>query len=83
MNRVLTAMAVTGVVLMGAQAFADPRSQPQTPRHQLMDCMTRRMSADKKLAYNQAAKLCKEQLKTQNGAITPSNPAKSANAHYQ
>ena len=47
MNHVLTAVGVAGVLLMGAQAIADPRSQPPTARRQLLDCMSRRMSADK------------------------------------
>ena len=43
-----------------------------------MDCMTRRMSADRTLSYNEAVKRCKEQMKTKDAAVISSNPAKPA-----
>ena len=43
-----------------------------------MDCMTRRMSADRTLSYNEAVKRCKEQMKTKDAAALSSNPAKPA-----
>jgi hypothetical protein len=73
MNRALTAIGVTSALLMGGQAFADPANRPQTPRRQLTDCMTRRMSADRTLSYNAAAKRCKEELKTKDAAAVISN----------
>jgi hypothetical protein len=81
MYRVLTAIGVAGVLIMGAQAIADPRSQPPTARRQLLDCMSRRMSADKTLSYNEAAKRCKEQAKNKGATMISSDPAKSARAH--
>ena len=82
MNRVLTAVGVAGVLLMGAQAIADPKRQPPTARRQVLDCMSRGMSADKALSYNEAAKRCKkEQTKNKGATIISSNPAKSASAH--
>jgi hypothetical protein len=81
MNRVLTAVGVAGVLLIGAQTIADPRSQPPTARRQLLDCMSRRMSADKALSYNEAAKRCKEETKNKGATKISSNPAKSASAH--
>ena len=81
MNRALKAIGVAGVLLMVAQAIADPRSQPRTPRRQLMDCMTRRMSADRTLSYNEAVKRCKAEKKIKDAAIPSGNPAKPASAH--
>lgn len=81
MNRVLTAVGVAGVLLMGAQAIADPRSQPPTARRQLLDCMSRRMSADKALSYNEAVKRCKEETKNKGATKISGNPPKSASAH--
>ena len=78
MNRALIAIGVTSALLMVAQACADPANRPQTPRRQLMDCMSRRMSADRTLSYNDAVKRCKEQMKTQDAAVISSNPAKPA-----
>jgi hypothetical protein len=81
MNRVLTAVGVAGVLLMGAQATADPKRQPPTARRQLLDCMSQRMAADKALSYNEAAKRCKELTKSKGATIVSSNPAKSPNGH--
>jgi hypothetical protein len=66
---------------MVAQAIADPKRQPPTARRQLLDCMSQRMSADKALSYNEAAKRCKEQAKNKGATIISSNPAKSPSAH--
>lgn len=80
MHRALIAIGVTSALLMGGRACADPTNRPQTPRRQLMDCMTRRMSADKTLSYNEAAKRCKEQMKTKDATVISNNLAKPASA---
>jgi hypothetical protein len=60
--------AAVAVMLMSAQALAvDPVSQSKTPpRHPLSQCMTKRMMSDRYLSYNEAAKVCKAQLKALN-----------------
>jgi hypothetical protein len=81
MNRALIAIGVTSALLMVGQACADPGNRPQTPRRQLIDCMARRMSADRTLSYNEAVKRCKEQMKTKDAAaVISSNLAKPASA---
>jgi hypothetical protein len=72
---------VAGILLMVAQAIADPKRQPPTARRQLLDCMSQHMSADKALSYNEAAKRCKDQTKNKGTTIISSNPAKSPSAH--
>jgi hypothetical protein len=72
---------VAGILLVVAQAIADPKRPPPTARRQLLDCMSQRMSADKALSYNEAAKRCKEQTKNKGATIISSNPAKSPSAH--
>jgi len=42
--------------------------------------MSKRMSADKSISYNQVAKACKDQLKTKNANLTADASAKQANA---
>jgi hypothetical protein len=78
MNRALIAIGVTSALLMVGQVCADPPNRPQTLRRQLMDCMTRRMSADRTLSYNEAVKRCKEQMKTKDAAVISSILAKPA-----
>ncbi len=70
MNRALTAIAMTGVIFVAAQALAvDSIGQPKKSKRQtttrIVDCMKRRMSADKAISYNQSAKDCKDQINKQ------------------
>jgi hypothetical protein len=66
MNRAAPIIAVTGVMLVGAQAHGvDSASQPTSKRQmivQMVDCMKKRMSADKSRSYNEAMKACKDQI---------------------
>jgi len=66
MNRVVQAIILTGVVFVSPQAHADDSaSQSTTSRAQiiaqLVDCMRKRISADKSRSYNEAMKACKGQ----------------------
>jgi len=67
MNRVVPMIALTGVMLVGAQAHAvDSASQSTMNKRQMIvqmvDCMKKRMSADKNRSYNEAMKACKDQI---------------------
>ncbi len=65
MTRWLRMLVASGAVLISAQAFSNSISHPLSPKHQLIACMTKRMSASKTISYNEATKVCKEQLKAQ------------------
>lgn len=57
-------MAITcNSLLIGAQTVS---AQPERPaviaKHQLSECMTKRMSANRSLSYNDAMRACKERL---------------------
>jgi len=67
-NRVVTVIMLTGAISVGAQAFAgDSTSQPTMSKRQtvvqIVDCMRKRMSANKSRSYNEAMKACKDQIK--------------------
>ena len=87
MNRVVPIIALTGVMFAGAQAHAvDSTSQSTTSKRQMIvqivDCMKKRMSADKSRSYNEAMKVCKDQINKESddlssGALVASDtPAK-------
>jgi hypothetical protein len=69
---------MTGAALICTQALADPASHPVSNKHLLTACMTKRMSASRAVSYNDAAKLCKDQLKAQNPTVTAGAEAKPA-----
>ena len=67
MNRVVPIIALTAVMFAGAQAHAvDSTSQSTTSKRQMIvqivDCMKKRMSADKSRSYNETMKVCKDRI---------------------
>lgn len=75
MNRMVTAIAMGGLLLVAAQAVAVDTGQPALTRHQMLTqvigCMKKRMSANRTTSYNEAAKVCKEQLKQSDSSSVP------------
>jgi hypothetical protein len=70
MTRVVTMIAMGVVILVDAPALAaDAISQPTVSKRQtiaqVVNCMRKRMSADKEISYNAAAKVCKSQVNNQ------------------
>ena len=62
--------AVLGLVLIGSLAASaasyaqEPNSEASISKRQIASCMSRRMAADRLLSFNDAAKVCKDQLKS-------------------
>jgi hypothetical protein len=71
MNGVLTVIVMTSAIFAGEQASAvDSISHPTINKRQLIEqivgCMKKRMTASKTISYNEAAKACKDQIKSAN-----------------
>jgi hypothetical protein len=79
MNRIIPLFAVTIALLIEVRALADPVSPP-TNRRQMISCMTKQMAANKAISYNEATKLCKDQLKSQSGSVAINNAGKPVNS---
>ena len=78
MNRVMTVIALSGVIFVGTRALAaDSVSRSTMSKRQMVaqiiGCMKKRMSANKNSSYNEAMKACKDQIKRENGEL-PSGP---------
>ncbi|MDP9013416.1 MAG: hypothetical protein M3O41_12295 [Pseudomonadota bacterium] len=62
-----------GMSLVSWQAAAsDSAGRPPSPKRLMVACMTKQMSASKTLSYNEATKLCKAQLQSQNATLASS-----------
>jgi hypothetical protein len=72
---VVVASLSFGLISEGARA-ADVAPHPLSAKRQLVLCMTKRMADSKTLSYNDATKLCKEQLEAQRDTLTTSVLAK-------
>ena len=74
MIRVSTMIATMSVAFAATQAWAVDSiaaRPPMTKRQmvgQIIDCMKKRMYADRAISYNEAAKVCKNQVARQNDA---------------
>ena len=58
----LKALACSSLILGAQTTVAQPESPAVLAKHQLTECMTKRMSANKALSYNDALRACKERL---------------------
>jgi hypothetical protein len=84
MNRVMTVIALSGVIFVGTRALAaDSVSQSTMSKRQMVaqiiSCMKKRMSANKNSSYNEAMKACKDQIKRENDEL-PSGPLVASDA---
>jgi hypothetical protein len=76
MKRVLMGIIMMCVMLAGAETLAlDSPGRTRMSKHQMVsqviDCMKRRMYADRAISYNEAAKICKAQIERQNDSSGP------------
>jgi hypothetical protein len=67
MTRLSLAIALGTAVLASTQASAnDWKGQPLSTKRQVVaqviDCMKKRMSGDRSISYNEAAKVCKNEV---------------------
>ncbi len=81
MNHLLTVVAASGVIFIGPIAIANDGNQSTLSKRemivQIVDCMKKRMAADKYTSYNETMKICKNQISKGNGG-SPSGPLVAA-----
>jgi hypothetical protein len=75
---------MAGLLMMAGQAVAVDGGQPALTKRQMLTqvigCMKKRMAASRTISYNDAAKVCKDQLKAESSsqplvaADTPARP---------
>jgi hypothetical protein len=67
-----------GVLLVGAHALAaPPASQAAITKRQLVECMIKRMGANRTLSYNDAMRTCKERAEPPKEAMASIGPNES------
>jgi Flp pilus assembly protein TadD len=74
----LKAVACSSLILGAHAVVAQPESPAVLAKHQLTECMTKRMSANKTLSYNDAMRACKERLQPPKD-VASINPVPAAN----
>jgi hypothetical protein len=76
MMRLLKAFACCGLILAPQIVSAEPQSPAVIAKQQLRECMSKRMSANRGLSYNDAMRACKERLQPPKdlASINPTEP---------
>jgi len=85
---VIGGFVLAGAVAMGNTVMGDPAlatnntvARQAQYRRALADCMKKRMGASRTISYNDAAQVCKDQMKPERDALEANNEARPANAH--
>jgi hypothetical protein len=72
-------IALSAGLLVATQSPAgEATSQSAANRRQLIDCMTKRMSINKALSYNDAMRACKDRTQASKEALAANGPVESA-----
>jgi len=75
MKRFLTAVGLISSLFVGTHiAGASPQRPAVLAKQQLSECMTKRMSANKNLSYNDARRACQERLQPPKDTLASINP---------
>ena len=70
----IRAIACSSLIL-GAQVLsAQPESAAIIAKHQLSECMSKQMSANRSLSYNDAMRACKQRLQPPKDTLASINP---------
>jgi hypothetical protein len=77
MKRFLKVLAGSCLVLGAHSTNAQPESAAVIAKHQLSECMIKRMAADKSLSYNDAMRACKERLQAAKDTLASINPSET------
>jgi hypothetical protein len=79
MKRAAAVMGLGTAILIGGYAVAvEPTSQRPTTKRQVLDCMTKRMSADRAVSYNDAMKACKDRILVGKLALSANSSVEAA-----
>ncbi|HTC37769.1 MAG TPA: hypothetical protein VK693_02405 [Steroidobacteraceae bacterium] len=77
MKRSSKAIACGSLIVAAQVVGAQPQSAAVIARHQLSECMSKQMSADRSLSYNDAMRLCKQRLQPPKDTLASINPTDS------
>jgi hypothetical protein len=71
------AIGLCSVLLLGTHAVAAPPGSQAAIKRQLVECMIKRMRANRTLSYNDAMRTCKESIQPANEALASIGPSES------
>jgi hypothetical protein len=78
MKHFLKVLAAISLMLGAQTIVAQPESPALIAKRQLSECMTKRMSANKTLSYNDAMRACKERVQAPKDTLASINQSETA-----
>ena len=76
--KLMLAIGVGAMLTCAQAANAQPQSRAVMAKHQLTECMSKRMAADRALSYNQAMRACKDQLQPPKDTLASNDAGETA-----
>jgi len=70
-------IACAGLVLAAQVGVAQPESAAIIAKHQLSECMSKQMSANRSLSYYDAMRVCKQRLQPPKDTLASISPTDS------
>jgi hypothetical protein len=77
MKRIILAIGVSAALAAVQPSNAHPQSAAVIAKQQLTECMSRRMAASKTISYNEAMRVCKEQLQPPKETLASNGPSET------
>jgi hypothetical protein len=77
MKRSIKAIACSSLILGARIVGAQPESAAIIAKHQLSECMSKQMSANRSLSYYDAMRACKQRLQPPKDTLAAINPTDS------
>ena len=77
MKRIMSAIGFSAMLACSQASNAQPQSRAVIAKHQLSECMSKRMAANKAVSYNQAMRACKEQLQPPKETLASNDAAET------
>jgi hypothetical protein len=74
MKRSIKAIACGSLIVAAQVVGAQPQSAAIIAKHQLSECMSKQMSANRSLSYNDAMRACKQRLQPPKDTLAAINP---------
>ena len=73
----IKAITCAGLVLAAQAGVAQPESAAIIAKHQLSECMSKQMSANRSLSYYDAMRVCKQRLQPPKDTLASISPTDS------
>jgi hypothetical protein len=77
MKQLVSAIGFGALLAAAHVANAQPESRAALAKHQLSECMSKRMSANKTVSFNEALRACKDRVQPPKDTLASNGPGET------